>query len=151
MARPFTIIELSREAGLRLLAEHHLGRIAFAVRDRVDVEPISYVYGDGWIWARTSPGTKLTMVTHHPYVAFEVDEVKSPSDWRSVVVHGTVYVLQEGGGEIARETYRVALGRIRELVPMALTPRDPTPTRQVILKLHPSDLRGRSASSRDSG
>ena len=95
-------------------------------------------------------GSKLTALRHSPWVAFEVDEVESAFDWRSVVVHGTVYVLQEGGGEIARETYRVALGRIRELVPMALTPRDPTPTRQVILKLHLADVRGRSASSSDS-
>ena len=93
MTRPFTIIELSREAGLRLLAEHHLGRIAFAFRDRVDIEPISYVYANGWIWARTSPGTKLTTVAHHPYVAFEVDEVQGADDWRSVVIHGTIYFI----------------------------------------------------------
>src|SRR5678815_5145919 len=86
-----------------------------------------------------------------PWVAFEVDEVEGPFDWRSVVVHGTVYVLQDGGGEIARETYRVALGRIRQLIPTALTPRDPTPTRQVVIKLHLTDMRGRSASSSDSG
>jgi len=58
-------------------------------------------------------------------------------------------VLEDAGGEIARETYRVALGRVRQLVPMALTPRDPTPTRQVILKLHLTDMRGRAASSSD--
>jgi len=75
--------------------------------------------------------------------------VKDQFDWWSVVVHGTVYVLQDTGGEIARETYRVALDRIRQLVPAALTHRDPTPTRQVILKLHITEIRGRSASSRD--
>ena len=68
MTKALTIVELSRAAGLRLLAEHHIGRIAFTFRDRVDIEPISYVYADGWIYARTSPGTKLTTVEHHPFV-----------------------------------------------------------------------------------
>jgi hypothetical protein len=58
-----------------------------------------------------------------------------------------VYALQDSGGEIARENYRIALERVRELIPTALTPRDPTPTRQVVLKLHLASVRGRSASS----
>jgi len=132
-----TFRDLSADEATELLARNHIGRIAYSFHDRVDIEPLSYVFADGAIYLRTAPG-------------FEVDEVEGPFDWRSVVAHGTVYVLQDGGGEIARETYRVALGRIRQLVPMALTPRDPTPTRQVIIKLHLTDMRGRSASSSDS-
>jgi hypothetical protein len=41
----------------------------------------------------------------------------------------------------------VALERIRQLIPAALTPRDPTPTRQIVLKLHLASVRGRVASS----
>ena len=59
-----------------LLGAHHVGRIAFTFHDRVDIEPISYVYADGSIYGRTSPGTKLATVRHHPWVAFEVDEVE---------------------------------------------------------------------------
>ena len=142
--------DLSADEATELLARNHVGRIAYSFHDRVDIEPLSYVFADGAIYMRTAPGSKLEILAHSPWVAFEVDEVEGPFDWRSVVAHGTVYVLQEGGGEIARETYRVALSRIRQLVPAALTPRDPTPTRQVILKLHLANLRGRSASSSDS-
>jgi len=142
-----TFRDLSVDEATELLARNHVGRIAYSFHDRVDIEPLSYIFADGAVYLRTTPGSKLETLAHSPWVAFEVDEVKGPFDWRSVVAHGTVYVLQEGGGEVARETYRVALERIRQLVPAALTPRDPTPTRQVILKLHLANLRGRSASS----
>ena len=145
-----TFRDLSVDEATELLARNHVGRIAYSFHDRVDIEPLSYIFADGAVYLRTTPGSKLETLAHSPWVAFEVDEVKGPFDWRSVVAHGTVYVLQEGGGEVARETYRVALERIRQLVPAALTPRDPTPTRQVILKLHLANLRGRSASSSNS-
>jgi hypothetical protein len=144
-----TFRDLAADEAAELLARNHIGRIAFSFHDRVDIEPLSYVFADGAIYLRTAPGSKLETLAHSPWVAFEVDEVKDQFDWWSVVVHGTVYVLQDTGGEIARETYRVALDRIRQLVPAALTHRDPTPTRQVILKLHITEIRGRSASSHD--
>src|ERR1700754_1199133 len=113
--KPLTIVELSREAGLRLLAEHTIGRIAFTFRDRVDIEPISYVYADGWIYARTSPGTKLTTVTHHPFVAFEIDEIVSRTDWRSVVVHGTIYFIDPERGEADRLLHAAAVEHLRSI------------------------------------
>ena len=144
-----TFRDLAADEAAELLARNHIGRIAYSFHDRVDIEPLSYVFADGAIYLRTTPGSKLETLAHSPWVAFEVDEVEGQFNWRSVVAHGTVYVLQDGGGEIARETYRVALGRIRQLIPTALTHRDPTPTRQVIIKLHLTDIRGRSASSSD--
>jgi uncharacterized protein len=142
-----TFRDLDDEEVHALLARNHIGRIAYSFHNRVDIEPLSYVFADGAIYMRTSPGSKLETLAHSPWVAFEVDEVEGPFDWRSVVAHGTVYVLTESGGEIARENYRMALDRIRQLNPAALTPRDPTPTRLVVLKLHLASVRGRSARS----
>ena len=59
-----------------MLKSHRYGRLAFSFRDRVDIEPIHYVYEAGWLYGRTSPGTKLTVLAHHPWVAFEIDEVR---------------------------------------------------------------------------
>ena len=142
-----TFRDLDEEDVDALLARNHIGRIAYSFHNRVDIEPLSYVFADGAIYMRTSPGSKLETLAHSPWVAFEVDEVEGPFDWRSVVAHGTVYALEDSGGEVARENYRLALDRLRKLVPAALTPRDPTPTRLVILKLHLASVRGRSASS----
>ena len=41
--------ELTREGCEALLAVSHVGRLAYTFHDRVDIEPIHYVYADGWI------------------------------------------------------------------------------------------------------
>ena len=38
-----------------MLKDHSYGRLAFSFRDRVDIEPIHYVYENGWLVCRTSP------------------------------------------------------------------------------------------------
>ena len=53
-----TFRELSRHECDLLLARNHVGRLAFAVHDRVDIQPIHYVYEPGWLFGRTSEGSK---------------------------------------------------------------------------------------------
>lgn len=137
--------DLDATESSRLLTRNHVGRIAYSFRDRVDIEPISYIYADGRIYIRTTPGSKLTALSHAPWVAFEVDEVTGPHDWRSVVVHGTVYVLEDRGSKVARESYRRAVSHLRTLMPHALGDGDPTPERTVVMQLHPDTITGREA------
>jgi len=128
-----------------LLARNHIGRLAYSFHNRVDIEPISYIFADGALYMRTEPGSKLATLAHAPWVAFEVDEVEGPFDWRSVVAHGTVYLLHETGTPSERETYRFAVERLRELIPDALNDDDPVPTRRVLLRVQPSEVTGREA------
>ena len=137
--------DLDATASTELLERNHVGRIAYSFHDRVDIEPISYVFADGAVYMRTAPGSKLATLAHAPWVAFEVDEVKGPFDWRSVVAHGTVYVLHETGSPADRDTYRRAINRLRELTPAALRDDDPVPERRVLLKLHLDTISGREA------
>jgi nitroimidazol reductase NimA-like FMN-containing flavoprotein (pyridoxamine 5'-phosphate oxidase superfamily) len=130
-----------------LLARNHVGRIAYSFHNRVDIEPVHYVFADDAIYFRTEPGTKVATLAHVPWVAFEVDEVAGPFDWRSVVAHGTVYVLSDAGPDQARAAYRHALERLRELSPRALMEGDPVPERRVLLKVHLSEIAGREATS----
>jgi nitroimidazol reductase NimA-like FMN-containing flavoprotein (pyridoxamine 5'-phosphate oxidase superfamily) len=60
-----------------LLLSQQVGRLAFSFRDRVDIEPIHYVYADGYIYGRTQFGSKVTVLAHHPWIAFEVDDVRA--------------------------------------------------------------------------
>jgi nitroimidazol reductase NimA-like FMN-containing flavoprotein (pyridoxamine 5'-phosphate oxidase superfamily) len=128
-----------------LLARNHVGRIAYSFHDRVDIEPLSYVFADGAIYLRTAPGSKLATLAHAPWVAFEVDEASGPFDWQSVVVHGTIYVVADGPDPAAREHYKNAVTRLRQLLPQALDEDDPVPARRVVLKLHMDTLTGRQA------
>lgn len=137
--------ELPRVDALEMLSSHYVGRIAFTFRDRVDIEPISYLFRDGWIYARTSPGTKLTVVEHNPWVAFEIDDVESRYDWRSVVVHGKIYFLDPSGGDRDRETYEAALALMRTVDADLLTAADPTPQRSMLFRIHADSITGRGA------
>ena len=127
-----------------MLKEHSYGRLAFTFRDRVDIEPIHYVYENGWLVCRTAPGTKLTQLSHHPWVAFEIDDVRGTFEWRSVVVKGTVYFADPTGTD---DTWRAAVEVIRRLVPAALTADDPTPSRTVVFRIHIDEMHGRAATS----
>lgn len=138
---------MERKEAEELLATSHVGRIAFSFHDRVDIEPIGYVYDDGWIYCRTSPGTKVTTLEHHPWVAFEVDEVKGPFDWRSVVVHGTFYRFEPDGPPSERPRYERALKLFRETLPATLTPHDPVPFRSVVGGIYCDSMVGRVATT----
>jgi nitroimidazol reductase NimA-like FMN-containing flavoprotein (pyridoxamine 5'-phosphate oxidase superfamily) len=128
-----------------LLATQHVGRLAYSFRDRVDIEPIYYVYADGRLYGRTQLGTKVNVLAHHPWVAFEVDETQALFHWRSVVVHGRVTFPDPEGSPTEREEYAQGVTAFRRLVPDAFTAADPTPDRDLVFVLHPHDVTGRAA------
>jgi uncharacterized protein len=139
--------EPTREEAIALLERHHVGRIAFTFHDRVDIEPISYVFFGGWVYGRTAHGTKLTTLRHSPWVAFEVDEVDGQFDWRSAVVHGTLYFLEDQGDEHARAAYANAVRLLRSFNSSVLTPADATPQRSTLFRIHADEITARAARS----
>jgi hypothetical protein len=144
---PPSFRELTSSECRFLLARHRFGRLAYTFHDRVDVEPISYVYVGGALVFRTAPGAKLQTLAHHPWAALEIDEVEGAFDWQSVVVHGTVYLLHEDGTPAEARAYRSALRALRMLVPATLAPGDPAPFRTVLATLHIDRMTGRAATS----
>lgn len=72
---PPIIQTLDRGECEAILARNHIGRVAYALHDRVDIAPLHYVLLDGWLYGRTSHGGKLSIIAHNHWVAFEVDEV----------------------------------------------------------------------------
>ena len=142
--KPPTFFDLSPAEAIDLLKRNHVGRLAFTFHDRVDIEPISYVFADGWLYARTSPGHKLATVQHHPWVAFEVDEVRSRFEWRSVVVHGTIYFL-DADRDADRADYEAAVQILRSAQADMLTSGDKTPQRRVVFRIYADEISGRAA------
>jgi len=140
--------ELTDEESRALLARNQVGRLAFAHRDRIDIEPIHYTYADGWLYGRTTPGAKLEAVSHDRWVAFEVDEIDARFDWRSVVVKGAVYLLRADGSEMERTQYATGVEMVRRVVPEAFTADDPLPERAILFRIHVDELTGRAATSR---
>lgn len=139
--------ELTAKECHAVLARHQVGRIAFAHKDRVDIEPIHYVHDDGWLYGRTAPGTKLEVVTRNRWVAFEVDEVEALFEWRSVVAKGGFYFLRKDGSEEEAARYDHAVKVLRRLIPETLTSKDPLPDRVVLFRIHIDELTGRAATA----
>lgn len=144
---PLTIRELTADEMHALLLRNHVGRIAFSFHDRVDIRPIHYGYSDGWLYGRTSPGEKLETLQHNQWVAFEVDEVRGPFDWQSVVAHGSFYRLTEDATPHQHELREEALKLLRSFAPDTLRATDPVPFRTELFAIAIDHLTGRAASS----
>jgi nitroimidazol reductase NimA-like FMN-containing flavoprotein (pyridoxamine 5'-phosphate oxidase superfamily) len=134
-----------------LLARNHFGRLAFRTAKSVDIQPIGYVAGEDWLYMRSAHGAKLEAVAHNPYVAFEVDEIEGPFDWRNVVAHGTIYLFSADGSTTDQSQFRTAVEALRTVMPNALTATDSVPERQTVYGLHVDRMEGRMAQSRLKG
>jgi uncharacterized protein len=139
--------KLDSRASRALLKRNVVGRIAYLDPPRVNIEPISYVADGDWLYMRMAEGSKLTALQHRPYVALEVDEVRGMFDWRSVVVHGTVYFLTSDGPAIEARAYHKAVAKFRALIPDAFTDSDPAAFRNYVCGLHIDEVEGRSATT----
>lgn len=130
---------------LSMLRRHNVGRLAFSFHDRVDIAPIHYVYSEGWLFARTAHGAKMTTVAHVPWVAIEVDDVHGVFEWKSVVVHGTIYTMQRDAGPTEARLWRNAISALRRVVPETGTADDPVPWRSLVFGIHIDRMTGRAA------
>jgi nitroimidazol reductase NimA-like FMN-containing flavoprotein (pyridoxamine 5'-phosphate oxidase superfamily) len=135
--------ELSSDESHALLASKNVGRIAFSFHDKVDIEPINYVSDGEWIFGRTNMGTKLATLLHHPWCAFETDEVRDLFDWSSVVVKGTFYLLDPEIG--SPDTYRRAERLLTQLAPGTFSAHDPVPNRNIVFGIFAHEITGRAA------
>lgn len=139
------MVNLSQAQCRALLARHHVGRIAFTFHDAVDIEPIHYVYAGRQIVFRTAVGAKFDVLRHHPWVAFEVDEADGMFDWRSVVVHGTVYRLEPDLSKAEGAGFERAIRQLRTLLPETLRETDPVAFRTIVMRLYIDRMTGRAS------
>ncbi|MBC7788614.1 MAG: pyridoxamine 5'-phosphate oxidase family protein [Anaerolineae bacterium] len=135
-----TIRSLRGDEAQALLVRNSVGRIAFSQHDRVDIEPIHYVYEAPWIFGRTGEGAKLLTLSHNSWCAFETDEVLGMFDWESVVVKGP---FSPRNSPFAAWDYDRAVNALRRLLPSTLTDDDPTPNRDIVFGVHASEISGR--------
>ena len=134
---------LTREECGEILARNHVGRLAFRDGKQLYIQPLGYVASDSVLFLRSAPGSKMDALERDPFVAFEVDEIQGPFDWRSVVVQGTIYVVERDGSAAEQR----AVDAIKSVMPQAFSEKDPAPDRQIIYGLHMHDVAGRMAQS----
>ena len=79
---------LDRDACLRLLRSHVLGRIGITVDGHPVVLPVNYHLFDGQLIIQTGQGTRLATGTDRTVVAFEVDDIDNTGHGWSVALTG---------------------------------------------------------------
>jgi nitroimidazol reductase NimA-like FMN-containing flavoprotein (pyridoxamine 5'-phosphate oxidase superfamily) len=128
-----------------LLKRQEVGRLAYALQDRVGIVPIHYAYDDGWIYGRTEPEGKLVPILRNRRVAFEVDEIQGMFSWQSVVVHGSLYLIDPDASETEKVAHDKALVLLRRILPSTLGKADPVPFRDQLFRISASEITGRFA------
>jgi len=73
--RRFTYEDLAAAQCRDLLAQRHVGRIAWTAADGPQLFPISYVWHDDQVVFRTSPYGVLSELVQRTAVVFEVDDI----------------------------------------------------------------------------
>lgn len=71
-----------------VLRTNTLGRIGCSYNGKQYVVPINYVYNGRDIIAHSVAGMKIEMMRKNPSVCFQVDEMKSFTNWKSVIAWG---------------------------------------------------------------
>lgn len=148
-SEPVEFRPLDRDAAIALLQRNSVGRLAYARDERVDIEPVGYVYARDWLWGRTSEGAKWHLLADTAYrwwpVAFEVDEVEGQLRWRSVVVKGGFHALEPPGAGGDPALWEEAVAHLRTLDPDAFTDRDPVAGRDRLFRIAVQEITGREA------
>jgi nitroimidazol reductase NimA-like FMN-containing flavoprotein (pyridoxamine 5'-phosphate oxidase superfamily) len=70
------------------LKNNVLGRIGCHDGEKTYVVPVNYVYDGNFIICHSVTGLKIRMMRKNPAVCFEVDEMKSFTNWKSVILWG---------------------------------------------------------------
>lgn len=72
----------------RILLGSMIGRIGCYSAGKTYVVPITYVFDNGYIYARSKEGMKVKMMRKNAQVCFQVDQIDSMTNWRSVILWG---------------------------------------------------------------
>ena len=87
--------KLNKEQIEEVLKANVLGRIGCSDGKRTYVVPVNYVYDGKFIIGHSLTGLKIRMMRKNPEICFEVDEMKSFTRWKSVIVWGRYQELTD--------------------------------------------------------
>jgi uncharacterized protein len=94
----------------QVLQAQCIGRIGCCTDEKVYVVPVTYVFQDGYIYAHSKEGMKLSYMRKNPKVCFQVDVMENMTSWRSVILWGEYEELKS---EAAREAgMKIMLDRL---------------------------------------
>ena len=127
-----------------LLGRNLVGRIAFADRSHVDIVPISYVFIDGWLYARADVPMR-TAISRNRWVAVEVAEVRDVRRWQSVVVRGACHSVHGTGSARGDAAAARGVALLRAKVPEIIPGGIDTAGPPIVYRIHADRVTGLKA------
>lgn len=80
---------LTESQARQLLKRTTIGRVGCFDGGRVYIVPVNYLYDEGCIIGHSHAGKKISAMRKNPDVCFEVDQINSYKNWKSVIAWGT--------------------------------------------------------------
>lgn len=100
-----------------LLKQQVTGRIGCHADGITYVVPINYAYKDGCIYGHSAAGKKIDMLRKNPQVCFQVDQIESILQWKSVIVWGVYQEITD-----RQEMTKAMQEIIRHILPLMEDP-----------------------------
>jgi nitroimidazol reductase NimA-like FMN-containing flavoprotein (pyridoxamine 5'-phosphate oxidase superfamily) len=108
--------KLENAGALALLRERTLGRLGCIASGWPYVVPVNYYFDGQDIYIHTLPGKKLDSLRANPRACLQVDEIKGPCNWRSVIAYGP---FEEVSNQETQETILTKLySRLPHMTPV---------------------------------
>lgn len=92
--------ELHPEEIDQLLRRQRIGRLGVSGDGNTYIFPVVYAYDGVYAYVVSHDGLKVQLLRRDPQVCLEVDEISTPVNWRSVMLHG---VFEEVADKRERE------------------------------------------------
>lgn len=90
------IEDLTEEESIEILEAIGFGHLACCRDGKPYVVPVHYVFTDGKAYIYTTEGKKTEIISSNPNVCLQVEDIRSNSDWVSVIVEGTAGRVEAG-------------------------------------------------------
>lgn len=144
--------KLNKEQIEEVLKENVLGRIGCSDGEKTYVVPVNYVYDGKYIIGHSLDGMKIRMMRKNPEVCFEIDEMKSFTSWKSVIIRGQYQELtDEREGYVAMKLFVDRMLRLKisetaippEISEKRVHPRAPGNIKPVIYRIVVTEKTGR--------
>jgi hypothetical protein len=102
-----------------LLKQQAIGRIGCYADGSIYIVPVNYVYDGSAIYCQSAMGRKIEMMRKNPEVCFEVEDIKSMFEWKSVVVRGKFEEITD-----TEKKEQAMQGLIHRIMPFSSKPKD---------------------------
>jgi nitroimidazol reductase NimA-like FMN-containing flavoprotein (pyridoxamine 5'-phosphate oxidase superfamily) len=123
------------------LLEQSIGRLGVCGDDQVYVFPVCYGFDGEYLYVQSAEGLKVQLMRVHPTVCFEVEEIRGPGRWASVMVHGR---FEELAAERDRDrAFATILAQVGPRPPASLAPYLQGPEAMVVFRIRISEVTGR--------